>query len=86
MTGFYRCTALTSIRVPASVTRVDASAFRGCTALNAIYFDDTANWYCGYMGTPDSDPADVTDSGKNANTFKYSANNYYYFKLVTPED
>ena len=84
MTGFLRCTSLASIRVPASVTRVDASAFRGCTALNGIYFDDTNGWYCGYMGTPGGKEIDAADSHTAANTFKYEANNYYYFKLTTP--
>lgn len=83
--GFRGCTSLASIRIPASVTRVDASAFRGCTALNGIYFDDTKNWKKGYMGTPGGEDVDASDSHTAANTFKYEANNYYYFKLSTPE-
>ena len=86
LTGFYRCTSLASIRVPASVTRIEASAFRGCTALNGIYFDDTNNWYIGNMGSSRSEKVDGNDSHAAANTFKYEANNYYYFKLTTPAE
>ena len=86
MTGFYRCTALTSIRIPANVTRIDASAFSGCENLNGIYFDDTNNWYCGYMGTPGGEKVEAADSHTAANMFKYYANNYYYFKLSTPAE
>ena len=36
---FSDCTALTSIRIPANVESIGATAFKGCTALESVSFE-----------------------------------------------
>ncbi len=38
--AFERCTALTSIVIPTSVTTIEAAAFSGCTSLASVTFED----------------------------------------------
>ncbi len=83
--GFQRCTSLASITVPASVERVAVNAFWGCEALNSMSFELTEGWYINYHNRPDAEPTSVTDTYKNANTFKNQGGQYYYFRMVAPE-
>ena len=84
--GFQHCTSLQSIKVPANVREVAAHAFRGCTALNSVSFELTEGWYSGNTSSPRfSEPTTVTDTYRNANTLKYEANLYFFFRLVAPE-
>lgn len=43
--GFYNCTALTSIRIPASVTNVDTGSLNNCTGLESIVVDSKNTKY-----------------------------------------
>ncbi len=63
-TEFQKCTTITSISIPSSVTSIDSSAFSGCSKLTSIYVDNdtdamtgvspwgasSATVYWGYIG------------------------------------
>ena len=40
--AFYRCSGLTSITIPNSVTSIGDSAFEGCSGLETVYYKGTA--------------------------------------------
>ena len=71
--AFSGCTALSSIRIPASATKIDQDAFVGCTALASCTFDSTDRWcrippdkyWAPYENVVEPD-VDLTDPQANA--------------------
>ena len=54
--AFSRCTSLTSIAIPSSVTSIDENAFYNCSSLEAVYITDIAAWCAIDFGDSDSNP------------------------------
>ena len=71
MNVFNRCSALTEVTIPASVTEVRGFSFMGCTALTDVYYTGTqAQWDAVRIDTSYGDPfknAAYETSGGNQN-------------------
>ena len=84
--GYYAfdgCSGLTSITIPDGVTSIGSYAFYGCSRLTSITFEDTSTWYtttneADWTNKSGGTVVDVSDSTKNATTFRNSGSNYWY--------
>ena len=81
--AFRDCSGLTSITIPDGVTSIDSYAFYGCSRLTSITFEDTSTWYtttneADWTNKSGGTVVDVSDSTKNATTFRNSGSNYWY--------
>ena len=68
---FYKCSSLTSITIPDSVTEIGYAAFKDCTSLTSVHITDIAAW-CG-----------ISFGGDAANPLCYANNLYLNGELVT---
>ena len=71
-------TNITSLKIPSTVTAVQADAFLGCTSLNAVYIDDLAAW-CNI------DFQDVGNSNPLNNAHNLYVNGELLTELVIPD-
>lgn len=74
--AFENCDRLISVTIPDSITRIDDSAFYGCTALTGVYITDIAAWCAISFGEGRVNPY-------VANPLYYAHNLYLNEKLVT---
>ena len=92
--AFYKCTSLTSITIPDSVTSIGGSAFYNCTSLTSVTIPDSVtnigNW--AFSGCTSLTGVYITDmaawcgisfSGYEANPLYYAKNLYLNNNLVT---
>ena len=65
---FEHCDSLTEITIPKSVKSIGPLAFRGCSNLTHVHFEDPEGWTVGSVYFPDREPKklDLTDPIKNA--------------------
>ncbi len=68
---FYKCSSLTSVTIPDSVTEIGYDAFYKCTSLTSVHITDIAAW-CG-----------ISFSNYDANPLYHAHNLYLNGKLVT---
>ena len=81
--AFRNCSSLKSITIPDGVTSIGSYAFYGCSRLTSITFEDTPTWYtttneADWTNKSGGTVVDVSDSTKNATTFRNSGSNYWY--------
>ena len=73
--AFYDCSGLTSLTLPAGITKIGESAFKGCSGLTSLTLpaDITEIGYCAFMDcsglTSLTLPAGITEIGESA--FQY---------------
>lgn len=83
--AFYICDNLDRVTIPASVTSLGYGMFTLCDNLKSIIFEDTSSWYrttslLSWQNMTGGTETDVTDSSTNAEYFKNTyCNNYWYF-------
>lgn len=81
--GMFKSSALRSITIPASVTKIANQVFSSCNNLTSIEFEDKLTWY---MTTSyeykDGTKIDVTDPATNVTIFAKTEDNYskYFYK------
>ena len=79
--AFTGCIGLESIIIPESVTSIDYNAFRDCTDLTGITFEDASTWYRTYNSTNTGGVnTSVTDAQTNVKFFTEVYSNYYWYK------
>ena len=64
--AFEGCDSLTEITIPASVKTIGKLAFRGCSNLKLVHFENKDNWYWHYRYKDTIIPIDVSDPIKIA--------------------
>jgi len=78
--AFRKCTFITSITIPSSVTTIENDAFTGCTGLTRAVFADTTGWYITTTeGASSGSNLSITDQSKAAEYLK-TYRHYYWYK------
>ena len=81
---FTGCVSIQTVFIPASVTRIDAHAFRNCTGLTSVTFEDPDGWnYYMYPNTTNPRAEDFSDPSQAVETLisvPISSNSDYWKK------
>ena len=66
----FRGSGVTEITIPATLTHIGQDAFRSCTALHRVTFENPEGWYweCAYYSG--KQPLDVSDPAQNAESLR----------------
>lgn len=81
--SFYKCSSLTTITIPSSVTKIWSSVFM-YSGLTSITFNDTSTWYRAkstqFNNMSGGTVTDVTDPIASAEYFTSTYKTYYWYK------
>lgn len=78
--AFRKCTFITSITIPSSVTAIENDAFTGCTGLTRAVFADASGWYITTTeGASSGSNLTISDQSKAAEYLK-TYRHYYWYK------
>ncbi len=80
--AFQYCKRLATLKIPASLVRMEPDVFKGCENLKTVVFEDSSSkWFCSAYGyySPNFSTY-VGDSMKNAELLVKEKNNWYWYK------